>query len=416
MKNKRYYLLIFLSCCFLQGGSLGVLLGTAGQFYAPVCLDMGFTMAAFTAHRTVFGLASCVTTALTGRLMEKCNVRVLLTVAALMCGLPQIGFSFCTGLAGWYGLSAIQGLGAGAVTIVAPTLILRWWFVKKTGTVISLAAVVSSIIAILSSAVTGQIISTFGWAAAYQITGLASLTILLPFTMFVIRATPASIGIKAYGEGEDADTVASSCTVQTQSASAASAGFAAAMILLCAVALNTASKYSSFMSALGYSIGMDAGAAAWMSTISLAGSMVVKPLLGICVDRFGVRATGVLGIGCTAAGLLLLLNRSAVLALAGSFLFGTSMPLTTILMPFVIRLAADGDQFTTMFSLVTTVGTLAGSFANSFFGWLYDLHGTFTLPTAVCLVLEALAIGSLLVLSFRHLIFPEPARIGTGGD
>lgn len=416
MKNKRYYVLIFLSCCFLQGGSLGVLLGTAGQFYAPVCLDMGFTMAAFTTHRTIFGLASCITTALTGRLMEKYNVRVLLTAAALMCGLPQIGFSFCTGLAGWYALSAIQGLGAGAITVVAPTLILRWWFVKKTGTVISLAAVVSSIVAVLSSAATGRIISGFGWAAAYRLTGLASLMVLLPFTMFVIHATPASIGVKAYGEDECSDAAAGPRAVQIQPTTSAGAGFAVVMIILCSVALNTASKYSSFMSALGHSIGMDVGTAAWMSTISLAGSMVVKPLLGIFVDRFGVRATGVLGIGCTAAGLLLLLNPSAVSALAGSCLFGVSMPLTTILMPFVIRLAVDGDRFTAMFSLVTTIGTLAGSFGNSFFGWLYDLHGAFTLPTVVCLGLEALAIGSIFALSFRHLIFREPAQVGTGGD
>ena len=61
-KKLQYAWLIFAGCCIVQGASIGILCNSVGIFYVPVSADLGISVGRLSVYRSVFGIASAVST------------------------------------------------------------------------------------------------------------------------------------------------------------------------------------------------------------------------------------------------------------------------------------------------------------------------------------------------------------------
>ena len=143
-----------------------------------------------------------------------------------------------------------------------------------------------------------------------------------------------------------------------------------------------------------------AAASGIVASAAMAGQAIGKVLLGVVNDR-SVKLGAVMGIGAGVAGVTLmwLLPGQLALLLVGAFLFGIAYAETTVQTPLLVRTVFGSADYTNVYSCVSMVGSLMGTFAAVFWSLVVDSAGGYPLMFAlgyVCMVgCLALALFSL---------------------
>ena len=86
---------------------------------------------------------------------------------------------------------------ASIVTIKSPIL-LNNWFHKKAGMAVGISAAFSGLMGMMGSSALGFMIPALGWRASYGIIGAASIVLILPVSLFVLRNRPSDKGMLPY--------------------------------------------------------------------------------------------------------------------------------------------------------------------------------------------------------------------------
>jgi len=384
-KKIHYAWFILAGCCILQGTSLGLLSNCAGVFYSPVCTDLGFEMGEFAFYRTLFAISSAVMLPVAAKCFQKFDVRIVISAAAVVYGVCSAAMGFFSELREWYVAGILQGASSAFLCMVPAPILLNNWFHKKTGTAVGISAAFSGLMGMAGSSALGIMIPALGWRMSYEITGIVSMVLILPVSVFVLRYRPEDMGMTAYGAEEAA--------APGRQAAAAAAKTAAATIrfgellrqpvfyvALTAYAGTIASAYfNMFLTSCGLEAGLPMALAAMLTTLSLFGNMLSKLLLGRASDTYGAVRTFEVSILVSVAGLLLVFIGKSGSVMAGAFLFGITQPLSSVMMPLFCKLFWKGESYGTAFSYVSMFGTLLASPFNTIFGNFYDMTGTYDL-------------------------------------
>jgi len=97
-------------------------------------------------------------------------------------------------------LLLVRGLGQGALSIVSVVMVGKW-FSRRLGPAMGVFAVLLAIGFIASTLIVGKAVQTEGWRPAWLHLGYA-LLVLAPINLFLVRSTPASIGLQAHQADE----------------------------------------------------------------------------------------------------------------------------------------------------------------------------------------------------------------------
>lgn len=386
-KKLHYAWLILAGCCILQGASLGLINNCAGVFYSPVCEDLKFEMGRFTFYRTLFSISSALALPFVAKSFRKMDVRLVISAAAVVFGGCNVAMGTFHQLWQWYAAGLIQGVASSFLCMIPAPILLGNWFHKKTGTAVGISAAFSGLIGMMGSSGLGLSIPALGWRASYMITGIISMALILPVSIFILRYRPEDKNMKPYGAEERAQGEISSGNREGSRDVMGLSTFLKQPVFymaLIAYACCIASSYlNMFLTSCGLASGLPMALAAMLTTLALFGNMSSKLFLGKASDTYGVIKTFVCSVLIAVAGHLLLLTGMTEGVMAGALLFGITPPLSSVMMPLFCRLFWKGETYGAAYSYVSMFGTLLASPFNTLFGRFYDMTGSYHLTIMV---------------------------------
>jgi MFS family permease len=383
-------------------------LSCAGIFFTPVSDYFGVSKAQVSLYFSILNLAMMFTLPVAGNLMEKLDLRIVLSVCVAIDGLSFLAMSQFGAVWMFYIAGVFLGIGtAPLIYLAVPTLVSNWC-VKNVGFFIGLCMAFTGIGGVVLNPVGTAFINSGvdGWRMGYIAFGVLCLVIALPFTLFVVRSHPADKGLEPFGAGdaslaEEADRGASH-PVMGVSASVALKSLAFAALAVYAFLITANQQVYQFFASYcqsfeGTGIALAAGAVAGAC---MAGQAVAKVVLGVINDK-SVPAGLVSGIVCGVVGIALMWAIPAQIAvlLAGAFLFGFAYALNAVQIPMLARAAFGQRDYLAIYSKLAMASALGGVIATTLWGVLVDLPNGYSLlfGASIAVMLACAALGLMAV-------------------
>ncbi len=387
----HYAFLIVAACIVFTCIPCALTLSCAGIYFTPVSSYFGVPKATFTLYFTILNLAMMITLPIAGKLMSKMDMRVILTVCAIIDGLAMISMSFFTEVWMFYVSGVFLGIGTAPLLYLATPSLINAWCYKKVGFFIGLAMAFTGIGGVIFNPIGTAFISAGpeGWRTGYLVFGILILVLTLPFTIFVVRSNPAEKGLQPYGI-EEAVAESDDATPVMTGVSAGKAMKTGAFVCIAAFAffITLNQTVYQFMPSYCTSFADSAPAVAALSGVvasaCMAGQAIGKVVLGIVNDK-NAHAGLFLGLGCgfVAVALMWFLPTFAAVMLVAAFVFGFVYACTNVEAPLLTRSVFGSRDYTNIWSRVSMAGTLGGVIAPTLFGVLVDLPGGFNIMFAV---------------------------------
>ncbi len=361
-------------------------------FVVPVSSELGVAPAQFTFFITLTYLIGGIASPFAGNLLQRFDLRVVLSVSVLLVSIGLLGCSFWQDIYLFYLSGVVVGLGIVSLMFLAiPTLINRW-FSERTGFFIGLCFAMSGVGGAVWSMVGGLVIDAYSWRTAYCAFGFIALFVGLLATGVFIRSYPSEVGLHPYGalirdEGGDCAEAAEQLEPEAQMGVSAHDMFRSPVFYFLVVSMGlfnaltvSVNLYATYIHHLG-EMGM-AGitpetAVIMASTVAsclMAVSACGKVLLGALTDK---SLMGALALACAAGTISILCMwlgcSSMYVVVVGGALGGLLYAAIDALSPSITRQIVGPRDYTIIYSRVAIVVNLAGAFAATTFTAVADI-------------------------------------------
>lgn len=357
----HYAYVIAAACMVMASVSLGFIYACSGIFYTPVSEYFGVSTARFVLYMSVFNVAITVSLPFIGKLMSKMDLRVLLSICAVLLGGSYALMSRCTAIWQFYVLGATLGIGMTPfVYLVVPTLI-NSWFAKRVGFFIGLCMSFSGVIGMIFNPIGTEIIRSGpeGWRTGYLLFGCLIMLGILPFTIFVIRNRPEDMGLEKFG-ADDPDVEDASAGEGVPADVALKTGVFKLIVIF--IIMNTViqtinSFVPSYAESLRATFPNVADASGFLMAIVQVGNVLGLLALGFINDK-SVRAGCIVAGIAGAAGLIMLVLFPAQIFLmyVGAFALGICYAASSIETSLLVRSCFGSKDYTVITSRVSAFG------------------------------------------------------------
>lgn len=404
-QGRFHYAFLIVAACICLCAACSLMVNCAGVYLTSVSLYFNASSAEFMLYFTILQLTMVVALPIAGKIMNYVDLRVLFTVSALLCAAGNVILALSPALWMFYIGSVFMGAGTAPLLFLAVPKLIGAWCAKRVGFFTGLSLAFTGIGGVVFNPIQAVFIDggPEGWRTAYLVAAAILLVLTLPFTIFVIRNTPADKGMLPYGAesggAEKAQKVALNSGIKASKAMKTSAFFAIAafggLIALNQTVYQFLPAYAQSFSA---SLPEIAALSATIASVCMAGLSIGKIALGFVNDRSS-RGGVTLCIGCGVVGVLLmwLCPTLAPALLLGSFLFGFVYAATTVQTTLLARSVFGNLDYATIYSRVSVVSSLGGAFAATVWGVVIDMPNGFS-------IMFVLSIG-IMILAFACAMF-----------
>lgn len=401
-QNGRFYygwvitLLGFLLMTFAYVGCVSL----TSIFVLPVTEDLGLERGAFMTYVTLLSLACIVVSPFAGKAMQKKNPKIVVAIGCVMGFLGYLGFSQSSSLTAFYLFSLILGV-CFAMTAPAPVSIMinSWFGGKVRGTATGIAFIGSGIGGAILSPILNTVIQHFGWRVGYVVLGCVFLVILLPLTLLLYVKRPEDKGFTRMGElsGEAAVTPGDGevsrpgldlkQALRTPELWLAALSAVFVVFASSAILANDVSFY--------VECGMDSTRAASIHGIMLGSMVIGKPLMGMLIDKLGIKIGSTISTFIFAAVFVSLSSLPVLPALVYAVVvtYCLGAPSITIVPPLTVNGLFGEKDYGTIVGVMNTATSIGGAFGGMIAARVYDATGsyvTFWVIAAVFVVVSAL--------------------------
>ena len=406
-KKFFYGWIIVLCCTLLMAVGTGIFVNCVGIFVKPVCEDLGFERGTFTLYTTITSVLSMLAMLVFGELYRKKprRIRLYIAIGGLTGCLVFFGYSLSSKLWHFYMLSAIYGCVATTLAGISVTTLVNNWFVDKRGLATGLAFAGSGVSAAIMTPVLTTVVTDYGWRMGYRTMSLVSFIILIP-AMLLIRLEPSDKGLLPYGvtphpseeDKRSIPVIEQTGLTRAQAVKTSSFYFQSIGIFCLSLAGMGISNHAiSYFTDIGYSPLTASTAMSLVMTIMIG----AKILLGAVFDKIGSVRSAILTGLCMIASTL-----SIRFAGAGAFMpyvfsvcFGFGYSTLTVPYSYLIGQNFGTREFSSIYSLICTLGSLGGGIAATLTGMLYDRLGSYYPVWTIYFVLACLALTFLFLAS-----------------
>lgn len=205
-KNYRYSIKLgnYHWVIILMSGLILFFSGPGQTFNVSVFIDSyieseGWSRSAISGFYSAATLVAGLLMPLSGRYIDKLGHRFMTPVIAGLLALSTLWISFTT--APWMlilGFFLIRLLGQGSMTLLAATLIPRW-FNRKQGIALSLVAIGGVASTISIPLISNSLITNYGSSFAWRFWAVSLLFIMVPVALLFIRNNPHEVGMAKDG-------------------------------------------------------------------------------------------------------------------------------------------------------------------------------------------------------------------------
>jgi sugar phosphate permease len=373
-------------------------------FIKPLESDFGWSRSAISAAMSLYMILHGVTGPFVGHAVDVYGPKKVTTLFAALSGAAFILVSFTHSLWYFYLAYALLSLATTGIGFIPVSSVLTRWFVKRRGTAIGFAMVGISLGGFVLAPVVGLIIDQFGWRTAFVFLGLLVWVLALPVTLFVMKGSPAEIGLLPDGDapGGEAAPEPHARPAHADSSPAAQEGWPLrAAVRTRAFFWIATTFFLGPVAQMGmlqhqFPLLVDAGISEAMAPTAVG---VTAGLGGLGKLSFG-RISEVLPFhyavmlcfGLQALGVLVLFNADGIIMVwTYVAIFGFAMGGVIVLLPLVVGhffgLTAFGVIMGTV-SLILALGNSSGALIS---GMIYDFFGSYdyAMIAYVCLYLVA---------------------------
>lgn len=388
---------MFLACAFT--------FNTASIYYESVAtaFDVGRANVGF--YMTLVYATACVANLFwAGPLLQKLDLRIILSAACGLVGIALLIMSNAQSIEWFYAAGVLMGLGnAWLLWLIVPVVVGRW-FKKRNGLLIGVGMACTSISGTLLAPVFSGIIQSSGWRSAYLYQAILVLVICLPLAIFVVRSRPEDKGLKPLGWEEAEAATATSAKeqpAQQEGITLKQAFKKPSTFILCCIFAGLANiglTMNYFFPSFTTSIGYDAATGALIASTIMLSSLFGKLILGFLND-YSIVLSNIVGIVPMIIGLacMMLFGADNVAWLYfGAVCFGIFFAVQPTNVPQVARKLFGNVSYDRIFTYVAVVMPLAAAVGSTFWGWIYDITGSYSGAFIIDMVIGALALVVLL--------------------
>lgn len=359
----------------------------------PVTEELGIGRTQFSTYYTIMALVSMVACPIAGKLMRKIDIRLYLTVCTILGALSYIGFSFSTKLVHFYLLAVPMGISLAGAAIIPTSVLITNWFIEKRGLCLGLALSGSGFGGIILSPLNNWIISSYGWRASYLITGIMILVLIVPFTVFLIRFSPADIGLKAYG---DTKVVTSGKTEELKGITQGQAFKSVSFWSLClAIVVSGVVVNSMIVNLSPYLTDIGASAKTAAMILSLSSAMVIlgKLFVGRFFDKVGLKIVLILICVSNIASFVFLLKGNLIIpAVLYAVFTGFGATAVTVTPSYITASLYGEKEYGAKYGIVSLFSSLGAAICPLVSGMIYNINKSYTTLLYVLIVLAFVAL------------------------
>lgn len=380
MKKIHYGWYIFISTCIFSLVGFGFIVDTIGLFFTPMGAAFHVGRASVSMMVTIQNFACAITLLFAGKIIQKVNIKLLLTTCFLIVGLGFIGCAFATNLTEYYIIWCLIGITQPFALTLSIPLLLGNWFQKYLGTVMGIALGLSAIGGTIFNPIISSVITNWGWRNGWLVEGLITLIAILPFTIFVIRYEPTN-GLKPYGYIPDAKENTNSTSSNGLTLSEALHTPMFYLITISMIVLQWVAGLVQHVSPYVVSIHQPLTVGATVVSGIMMGAAVGKITIGWFLDHVENKLViaGYTIVGIVGWWMLWLIHIPGVMIAAG-FIAGLGQGIMLVSLPYFIRKQFGQKDYSNILSIISMFGNFATAIAVSVDGKIFDITGSYNGP------------------------------------
>ena len=211
---------------------MGLCITSAGYLFGvflPVLVEhFGWTRAQISTANSLCLIVIAAWGPFVGRLTDRFGPRAVIASGAVLSGagfmtLGLVGLSdalnrVVSPLMQFYAGSILFGTGVACAAFVPLNTIVANWFVRRRGLALGVTSTGMSIGALMMIPLAGWLIDRFGWRAAYATLGTLMVALVLPLAIFVMKRSPADIGLQPDGDSGEPPAAGADATLAVAAA------------------------------------------------------------------------------------------------------------------------------------------------------------------------------------------------------
>ena len=361
--------------------------------------DGGFSVELASTAVSLFFLVNGLTGLIVAPLLERYDVRIIVTVSAVLVAVSLWLVGKVTTEVGLLCVYSLYGIGfCGSGLLPATTLVARW-FEANRARALSIASTGLSVGGITLTPISAWLVESYRLELASEWMGFMFLLGVVPAAIILLRSSPAEVGLQPDGRGGSPVDNATGATL----ADAVTRPFFwsmsfAFMLVLMAQVGGIAHQYGLLAERLSVA------QASWAIAILPLSSVVGRLAGGAILDRINTRGFSLLMMVCHGGALMLL---GVVSQPWGTFvglaLFGVSVGNLLMLQPLMIAEVYGLRHYSRIFAWSNLLSVLGIAGGPVLMGVLFGYSGDYRMPYLVAGLLSIVA--CLLLLSVKTLVY-----------
>lgn len=377
MREKKSFFpwWIFIVCCFISMIGFGLLVNTIGLFFGPISQEFGVGRANVALMTTFQNAAAAITLLFAGKIMEKVNLRWLLTACFTIIAISMFSLNFAKSLVHFYLAWTIIGICQPvAITLSIPVLLSKW-FNQKLGTVMGISLGLSALGGTIFNPIIAEVIKQLGWRGGFIVEAILIALILIPLVISIKPAPTAKY--HAFGKPMQSDKKMDLMGLTLSQALKTPIFYALAFAML---ALQFVSGSVQHISGHITNIGISPIVAATVVSGVMIGAAVGKISIGYFLDKYNVKLVlfvyslfGVIGWG----GQVIL--RDSNLLILSALVLGLGQGVCLVALPYMIRQIFGEKEYSNILSVINMIGAFAMSASVYLIGLFFDQTGSYNL-------------------------------------
>ena len=385
---------------FVCAGCAMLLFCTSGlavnafTIYQPYILKLnGFTNAQSSLIVTVRSLFGFISMLLTGAYYRKLSLRSGMALAGILVAGGFFVFGAARSFFVYALAAAVVGIGYGFGTMIPVAIVMERWFIEKRTLAVGVCSSVTGLSTLGIPSLLTWLIERYGMSASFYAEG-AVIALMVFASFLLIRSRPADIGMRPYGEWDEAGQV----TLTGHAEGIRKKDWLLLMPMMLCIGAFTSVGYS-HITVLATSEGFSAQTVALAITISGVTLMVTKFGYGILTEKLTSRRTNRIFGAALIAGLVLccvIRGGTAILFIA-MIVYGCGLPLGTIGLTAWAGDLSRPEQYDGTIRRFQTGYSAGGLVFSALPGLLADHFGGSYVPAYIffsaCAVFVVLAIG-----------------------
>lgn len=401
MANKKHLMVMALAA-LLMGSSLGLNFNTIGVFLQPIANSLNVNVGSISQHSTIMSIGMATAAFSIPPVLNRISFRKVILFATLINAVSIFLMSMSTQIWMFNVLGLVRGVSAAFFGVVALQLLINNWFISKHGLVTSIVFSFSGLLGAIFSPIVTEVILAYGWEKGFQFLAVLILIFNAPGILLPYTFSPKEEGLEPYLDETNTEKTEKPLFDEKRKASYSMKSLTFVLLILFAAFVPSLTGLAQHLQGIGLDFGFSATIGAFMISGSMIGNILFKLVIGTLSDYKGTIFALLSMVSTVAVGLLLIyIASSNIVVILGSLLYGAVFSIATVGISLFIRHIYEIKDFQRVFPIVNFITNLGGALAVSFFGYSFDITGSYNFAVLFAFVLMMIGILIILVIHRR---------------